>query len=737
MKLLRCYVENFGKISKKEIKFENNLTIFKEENGWGKTTLSVFIKSMLYGFDKGTKEKAERQKYMPWNKGKYGGNIDLEIKGIRYRIERFFGETPKGDKFTLINLETNKEENTYTEKIGEEIFKLDKESFEKSIYIPQQGIEIEISNDLTTKLTNLDTIQDDMDKYEEAQKNLKKKSDELKKKIKNIEIEINETKQKMNKCEEAEKDLKIYEQEYRNMQKEQEEEKSKIEKLEEKIKIVNEQQLREEIIKQYKKIKEQEEENKKEEDEISKFFQNGIPQKEEITEVETKIMLVKKAKEEIKENNIYQYLTEKEIEEKQELYNNYKEKDNIKQEIIKNKKQKENELESLKKNKKNKIILIIISILITLLGIISIFFIKEKIISAIIIAIGIILLFAQQKLTSKNKKENKILNEIKKYETQIIKNEEEKEQQKSELNEYIYKYEKKYAEENIYEILLRIKLNYEDYKKSQTIIEKNKPQIEMFLEKYFRIIIDDYSKYLDQIKIKIEDKQRIKEIYEKSKNNTKTFLEQHNIEELEKIEIIEEPIEDIKENLQRIKGKINITMQNLVATEKKIDEFSTIVDEKAEIELDLENYKEQKIQIEKRKNLIDKTIEILEKSKEKLSSKYLQGMNLNLNKYIKLLAENSNIADKTMIDIDLNTNIEIDGEKKELEAFSTGYKDLIGICTRLALIDTIFEEETPFLILDDPFVNLDEEKIRNAVSLIKDISNKYQVIYFACHESRI
>ena len=69
MRLVRCYIENFGKISKKEIKFEDNLTIFKEENGWGKTTLSVFIKSMLYGFDKSTTEKAERQKAKSTRKG--------------------------------------------------------------------------------------------------------------------------------------------------------------------------------------------------------------------------------------------------------------------------------------------------------------------------------------------------------------------------------------------------------------------------------------------------------------------------------------------------------------------------------------------------------------------------------------------------------------------------------------------------------------------------------------------
>jgi DNA repair exonuclease SbcCD ATPase subunit len=737
MKLLKCYVENFGKISKKEIKFHDNLTIFKEENGWGKTTLSVFIKSMLYGFDKTTKEKLERQKYTPWNNGKYGGNLDLEIKGIPYRIERFFGETPKGDKFSLTNLETNKEENIYTEKIGEEIFKLDKESFEKSIYIPQQRIEVEISNDLTTKLTNLDTIQDDMNKYEEAQNKLKKKNDELKKKIKNIEIEKKEIEEKFNKCNEAEKNLRIYEREYENLKKEQEEKTIEINKIEEKIKIENEKNLKKEIIKQYNTIKEIEEKNKREVEKIQEFFKNGIPTKEGMQEIEKQIISVEKSRQEMQENRIYQFLTEEEIQEKQNIYNDYKEKNNIIKEIETEKKHQENELENLKQNQNYKMIFIVISILILLFGIISIFFIKEKIISSIIILVGIIVWIIQKIIFSKNKKENKIMSQIEKYELQIIKNKEEKEQKRNILTEYICKYEKKYINEDIYEILLRIKLNYEAYKKSKLNIENNKPQIEKFLEKYFTIVINDYSKYLDQIKIKIENDKNIKEEYEQSKYNTQKFIEEHNMEELKNTEPIEEPIEKIKDNLQAIKEETNIIMQNLVSTEKKINEFSTIVDEKVEIETELENYEEQKIQIEKRKNIIEKTIVILEKSKEKLSTKYLQGMNLKLNNYIKLLAENSNIADKTMINIDLNTNIEIDGEKKNLEAFSIGYKDLIGICTRLALIDSIFEEEKPFLVLDDPFVNLDEEKIKNSISLIKEISNKYQIIYFSCHESRI
>lgn len=722
MKLLRCYVENFGKISKQEFQFKDNLTIFKEENGWGKTTLSVFIKAMLYGFERNTKEKAERQKYMPWNKGKYGGNLDLEINRVTYRIERFFGDTPKGDKFTLINLETNKEVKTYTEKIGEEIFKLDKESFEKSIYIPQQEIEVQISNDLTTKLTNLDTIQDDMDKYDEAQKNLNKKSDQLKKKIKNIDIEIKETEIKLKRCEQTEVNLEKHEQEYKAIKEEQENEKRLIEQLEEKIKTANEQQLKEQIKKQYEKIKEEEKNLLTKNEEMKSFFQKGIPSKEEILNIEEEIIRLKKSEEEIEEVNVYTELTNQEIEEKQELFNQYKQLERILQ--VEN---NENKTEHIKRSRKFDILALII----IALAVVLIVFIETRLIGALLLGFGVgvwsIYIWSCEKKKAK---------QIKKGQEQVIKNKEERDNKRNELFKYIYKYEGKYNEEEIYESLLKIKLKYEKYIKAQITLNEAKPKIEEFLHKYFDTVTNEYSNYLDNIKIKIVSNQEIQKRHNEVLYSIQEFLKEHNIEEIENFEKIEEPIENMREELYRIKRKTDITVQNLAFLDKKINEFYSIVDEKTEFEADLENYKEERNQLEKQKVIIDKTIEILEKAKEKLSGKYLKGMNLNLNKYIKLITENVNIVDKVSIDIDLNTNIEIDGEKKSLQLFSSGYKDLVGICIRLALIDSIFEEEKPFLILDDPFVNLDEEKINNAIKLIKDISREYQIIYFSCHESR-
>ena len=48
----------------------------------------------------------------------------------------------------------------------------------------------------------------------------------------------------------------------------------------------------------------------------------------------------------------------------------------------------------------------------------------------------------------------------------------------------------------------------------------------------------------------------------------------------------------------------------------------------------------------------------------------------------------------------------------------------------------LFRREQPMIILDDPFVNFDAEKISDARKMMDTLSQKYQVIYFTCHSSR-
>ena len=94
MKILSCYIENFGGLSKVKFNFQDGLNIYNKPNGYGKTTLAEFIRAMFYGFTgKGRDiESNDRKRYYPWNNGKFGGNLVFENKDKRYRIERYFGK---------------------------------------------------------------------------------------------------------------------------------------------------------------------------------------------------------------------------------------------------------------------------------------------------------------------------------------------------------------------------------------------------------------------------------------------------------------------------------------------------------------------------------------------------------------------------------------------------------------------------------------------------------------------
>ena len=68
---------------------------------------------------------------------------------------------------------------------------------------------------------------------------------------------------------------------------------------------------------------------------------------------------------------------------------------------------------------------------------------------------------------------------------------------------------------------------------------------------------------------------------------------------------------------------------------------------------------------------------------------------------------------------------------------SAGTLDALTLCMRLALVDALFTKEQPFLLLDDPFVNLDDARTKRALELLQKISQQRQVVYLVCNSARV
>ena len=77
------------------------------------------------------------------------------------------------------------------------------------------------------------------------------------------------------------------------------------------------------------------------------------------------------------------------------------------------------------------------------------------------------------------------------------------------------------------------------------------------------------------------------------------------------------------------------------------------------------------------------------------------------------------------------------GMYRDKKTLSAGLKDLTDVCIRAALVDVMYQGERPVLIMDDPFVNLDDRNMVGAVRLMSLLEEKYQIIYFTCSQNRV
>ena len=167
---------------------------------------------------------------------------------------------------------------------------------------------------------------------------------------------------------------------------------------------------------------------------------------------------------------------------------------------------------------------------------------------------------------------------------------------------------------------------------------------------------------------------------------------------------------------------------------KDMDNLSVIVERQTEFEEELGNLKDELEEAEYRAGILEKTMQYLKEAKESFSTHYMGTMRRGFARYASMI--NGRINSAIQLDVQLDAQLEVGGALKESEYFSAGNRDFIGICIRLALIDALFTQEKPFLILDDPFVNLDDSRVENARELLGEIAKEYQILYLVCHSSR-
>ena len=747
MKLLKCHIQNFGKLQDFSYDFQDGLNTIKQDNGFGKTTFATFIKSMFYGLDTQANarfEKSDRKRYLPWQGGIYGGSIEFEINSKKYRIERTFD-------------------------IGEEIFKINKSAYERSTYIPQGQIQIEMEDSINAKLTNMlesdndiNTSEDALKKLNEAKKVYKKDRgqggliDEKKARLYELQRKFENSKLDIENFDIRKKQLEAKTKEISNIEKQREEEQKLLGKKIEQDRLKAKKEIYDSIINKYQSCQEECKEYKK-------FFSNGVPTNLFLENLTNKNYEIEKTKLEIANCK----MTDEETENLELLKNKFKN-DNISIEEIdkkifeysqiqeiealvetkkQEKEQTQKELDIVNQKRKKTLFTIVLLLVLIILGICLVITNVQKVVGIVIISVGAVL--GVLSLFSKNKRRKTL--SLSKEILNIQKEIESLQTKKEEINNNVESFIKQYyPEENSNKILdlTNLKTEYSDYKvlvknkvsKDVSLqnlkinLEKLKNEIENDLKIYFESINKSYTDLIQDLKIRIKQFEEIKIELKDIIDKKQKYEKENNIDELKNIGEISASEEDIKHKIDVFNNQIDSLIDEKNQIKNKIEILENRIDESEYLESDIESLKEEIINLEEKYKILKTTEELLKTSKENFSSSYLKNMVIGFNKYLSLIDTKEL---KTSVDTNLDVKIEVNGSQKEIKTFSAGYKDLIYICMRFSLIDALFNGETPFVVLDDPFVNLDESKTSKALEILQEFTKKYQVIYFSCNESRI
>lgn len=126
----------------------------------------------------------------------------------------------------------------------------------------------------------------------------------------------------------------------------------------------------------------------------------------------------------------------------------------------------------------------------------------------------------------------------------------------------------------------------------------------------------------------------------------------------------------------------------------------------------------------------DAVVKLLEQAKDNLSSSYLPRLCERSSQLLKEITQ-SNLS--VVVDRNFTVSIREQGQTKPMGEFSRGIREIALLCFRVALSELLYDGAIPFVIIDDAFVNFDEQNFLRATTLLKKLATHAQVIYFTCH----
>lgn len=697
-----CHIAQFGKWKDADFSFSPGKNSFLWDNGYGKTSFIYFFKLMFYGVSGDRKqdlEENERKHYMPFQGASFGGRIIFRIGEKRYRLERSFGLKKSEDSFRLFDEDSGKESKDYSENIGEELFSLDAESFQRVCMISHEDLHFSMNSRMHAKLGNVAEDQEDMKKFQQVQTILKDGINALSPNrrtgnIFKLKMQEEELSSGLYGKEALENAVLSIEKEVLSLTEKEARRKEEGKALEEELsQRISEKDSLGKWMSYAQKKEEWEKAEYRYENALKWYYQerfSDIPEekkallwKEEMQSLQEQIRSIKKEIEKVSEVGEENAGVEAEkeggivlpLEEASVPGASRAKKDTSKNETI------GNGTKEMGQYGTSPVVLFALAglgLLFVLLFFGKLFGMPLGLPSALFLLLGILSLSLCFFLWWSG--------EQKKRAWQEKQEEEENRQRKQQAIRFA----------SLEELLSRFH-KLEDMQDLEKEAAGRK-------EEFLRFVEEEGGEQAFSL---LEEKQ-------------KEWEEGPSLEESRrKLEAFRKEEEESREEIRRKRAEREAKVRDLDFLEEQ--------------ERLLAQKKEEREALEKRYNLLQKTKTYLEMAKERFALQYKEPILEAFQKYFQSICTEPL---QFQMSEDLELSFVDRGLSREQGYLSEGLQDLCRFCQKLAIFDAMFQEEKAFLLLDDPFSHLDEKNGARARALLEELAESRQIFYFTCSEER-
>ena len=797
MRLISCTIENFGKLNNVTYDFTNDCNTICEDNGWGKSTLASFIRVMFFGFKNETKKKLvdkERNRLMPWQKGVYGGEIVFEANGIVYSLRRTFGKKQADDEFLLRRKDTNMECDDFSSEIGEELFKIDAQSFERTVFIGQSDCVTATTDSINAKIGNLADNTDDINNFETAVGRLTAELNNITStratgSISKRKSEITQLQAQINNYSEIDKTIDEQMAIRDDLCRKRDALKADKEKTQEQQRKLSAQKDVQALKEKYQLLVKECDVKKKTFENIKGYFNEAVPKKEDVLKEmslldEAGRMSGKISHSDGEGSGMYNGLSVEEQDKLEQLKKRFNKGIPNKNKVgqihdiwasAQNRQNglvgKEMKLDIARENQNARLeraaaykntgfIGLIAGIIAAVAGIVLLFFVMPAGIAMIVVGLCIAGIFTAMGAAKKKQHEEEFQNIKDESEKKIKAIEDDINDDKSfiagtekAVRQFCEEYGIVFNRDNVAWELSGLNRDIDAYHELGKRISEEQDKQQLYRKEYdkqiedithfLKLYIKDFNQeesigeILRNLDKKLDEYYRAKSEYENALAVKAGFEAETDISIFagDESEADKVSLEELAGQMMHTDSMIEEYLQQIEQCNKQLESLQVQSDECENCRHELEELQNVQEEEKNKERLLKLTKQIMEDSKQSFTSEYMGPVMAGFRKYYTILTGCE--PDAYSLDADTKLTVVEQNMPRDIGYLSTGKQDLIGVCMRMALVEAMYKDEKPFLIFDDPFVNLDDNNIKGAMKLLDEIAKDYQVIYFTCSESRI